>query len=333
MTSKTMARIMQDYADTRQEEERLAKQRKEELYQQDERIQQIDEQVRACGMQAIRACMDGDGDPQAIVSDLKDQLSRLHKERENLLAQYGYAQDYDKVRYRCPDCQDTGYIGRTRCHCLVQRMIEANYADSNLQDELKRNNFDTFDLSRFSSRVLRSSYTMSPRAHMKQVLADMKAYAQAFPDNDPHNLLFYGPPGTGKTFLCDCLAKAILDRGFTVFYMTSASLFSALEKARFSRDPSDSDKDLRQQLYTCSLLILDDLGTEVLTQVSASDLFEIVNQRLLHEKATVISTNLTPQELRRTYTDRLYSRICGSYRLIEFYGPDLRDPAARKAEV
>ena len=151
-------------------------------------------------------------------------------------------------------------------------------------------------------------------------------YADHFPDNDPHSLIFHGTPGTGKTFMADCIAKRVIDRGYTVLYLTANQLCSALEEYRFHRNPSLQEKTelIHDQLADVDLLIIDDLGSEYLNQVTAADLFECFNQRILKRKATIVSTNLEPEKLRATYMDRLYSRFNGYYRFIEFYGPDLR---------
>ena len=168
--------------------------------------------------------------------------------------------------------------------------------------------------------------SITPYRNMQQILAEMKAFSQAFPHNNPHSLIFHGPPGTGKTFLLDCIAKAVLDRGFTVLYLTANQLTSAMEEYRFHRNPQETEKAgmIHDEIPRVDLLILDDLGAEYINQVTAADLFECINTRILSHKSTLISTNLDPEKLRTTYMDRLYSRFKGSYRFIRFFGPDLR---------
>jgi len=72
------------------------------------------------------------------------------------------------------------------------------------------------------------------------------------------------------------------------------------------------------------LLVLDDLGAEVSTVVTSSALFDIINQRLLMRKSTVISTNLSPNGLAAQYSERMVSRFLGNYQLLKFFGEDIR---------
>jgi DNA replication protein DnaC len=138
------------------------------------------------------------------------------------------------------------------------------------------------------------------------------------------NLLLYGASGLGKTFVCHAITKALLEGGFTVLYLPAPRLTRAIEDARFARERSEDAAEMLRAVDDADLLVVDDLGVEVPTIVTASALFDIINQRLLMRKSTVISTNLSPTELRDNYSDRLISRFNGSYEFIKFFGDDLR---------
>ena len=63
-------------------------------------------------------------------------------------------------------------------------------------------------------------------------------------------------------------------------------------------------------------------------------MFTIINTRLLNQNhkitKTIISTNLNVDELFKTYTTRIGSRLAGNYRFLRFFGDDLRFKKAKK---
>ena len=153
-----------------------------------------------------------------------------------------------------------------------------------------------------------------------------------FDDSTEQNLLFTGNTGLGKTFLSNCIAKEILQKGKTVLYQTAPVMFDSIQDSKFGKD--DSNIDLLENLYNVDLLIIDDLGTEKITETKISELFTIINTRLLnsnhHTTKTIISTNLTIQELLKVYTPRIGSRLAGNYRVLRFFGEDLRIKSKNK---
>lgn len=320
-----ITQILREYDTVRTAAKARALERKRQLYLRLPRIEAIDRDLEAFGVHAISTYLRCGGDKAAVLSQLKQHNEALLSEKQRLMAEAGYPADYLAVQYQCPICHDTGYVDGQRCRCLKQRLIDLAYDRSNLKNVLQRENFSTFQLNRFSSEEIPGE-THSPIENIKQVRDFVASYLQAFPHNTPANLFFYGPTGTGKTFFCNCIAKALLDAGFTVLYMTASELCSAFEAYRFrdkSRDMAE-DADIQELIRDTDLLIIDDLGTEFTTALSSSDIFHCINQRILHQKSTIISTNLNLSQISRIYTDRVASRISGSYRLIKLYGPDLR---------
>ena len=79
-----------------------------------------------------------------------------------------------------------------------------------------------------------------------------------------------------------------------------------------------------ERILSCDLLILDDLGTEMTTSFVISALYQILNTRLMTEKSTILNTNLNPVEIARRYSAQIASRIEGEYRLLPFFGEDIR---------
>ena len=131
--------------------------------------------------------------------------------------------------------------------------------------------------------------------------------------------MFYGNSGTGKTFLSWCIAKELLDRGYLVIYKTSAEIMSDLRNIVI-----ENNSILKDLLINCDLLIIDDLGAEQVTDFTNTELFNLINTKLLKNKKMLISTNLTLHQISKLYSDRLYSRLAGNFRNFTFYGDDLR---------
>jgi DNA replication protein DnaC len=166
---------------------------------------------------------------------------------------------------------------------------------------------------------------LSPLSNMQKVVAGCKNFIRHF--NKSHdNLLFTGNTGVGKTFLANCMAKELLDRGYTVIYLTAFRLFDILEKNKFSKDEDSSYEAANQFDYIldCDLLIIDDLGTELNNAFTNSQLYLILNERLLRQKSTIISTNLSLPNINTIYGERIFSRIASNYSVHRIIGEDIR---------
>ena len=183
------------------------------------------------------------------------------------------------------------------------------YRDTGNKD---KDNFEKFDLT---------LYDAAARGTMKQVFTAAKYFAENFPEGS-QNLLFQGGTGLGKTFLSACVARAVADRGYSVCYDTAAAVVGSFEAQKFAHD-EEADARVRRML-SCDLLILDDLGTEMPTPMAASALYTLINTRLAEGKKTIISTNLSFDEMERRYSAQICSRIRGAYERLPFVGRDIR---------
>jgi len=324
MSYKTAFRdVMRAYEADRDRAAALLKERRAEVYRNVPRIREIDEALSQAGIGAAKQILANTGNSQALLAELRQQSATLMEEKQKLLLENGVSEEYFTDIYRCKLCQDTGYgPGGVRCQCLKQRLINKYYDLSNIRDLLDAENFDTFDLRYYSQDIIPSE-GISPHQNMKLIYRIATDFVTHF-DQTFHNLLFYGDTGLGKTFLCNCIAKDLLDKGHTVLYVTAPRIFKLVEDYRFNRDDIDDPDYAIDAVTDVDLLILDDLGAEFSTIVTSSALFDIINQRLLAKKPTVISTNLSPAEFETQYSDRIVSRFLGHYKISKFYGDDIR---------
>ena len=133
-----------------------------------------------------------------------------------------------------------------------------------------------------------------------------------------------GGTGLGKTFLSASIARVVSASGHSVVYDTAGHIFARFEAKKFGRDDGENADTAVSRALGCDLLILDDLGTELMTSFVHSAMYQIVNTRLITGKKTVISTNLSPDELGRRYGAPVLSRLQGEYQILLFFGEDIR---------
>ncbi len=194
---------------------------------------------------------------------------------------------------------------------------------SNLENVLKKENFQNFNIDIFKDQPFEEE-KMTPRENMVEIVGISEGFINNFDENNGENLLFYGTTGLGKTYLCNCIAKALLDKNKIVIYQTAFTILEIIEKHRFSKENNRFNDYQYNLLFEADLLVIDDLGTEVANTFTNAEIFNIVNTRLIGGKKTLISTNLTPKEISDIYTDRVFSRILDKFIPLKFYGPDLR---------
>ena len=142
--------------------------------------------------------------------------------------------------------------------------------------------------------------------------------------NVKEHRFFYGTVGIGKSFLSGCVAQELIEKGYSCFYYSAIELFAQISKETFHTSQKDDLYNLLDYLYNCDLLIIDDLGTENTNSFVSSQLFSIINERSLRKRSTIISTNLSLQELRERYSDRVFSRIVTSFNIVHLSGNDIR---------
>ncbi|MCR5416901.1 MAG: ATP-binding protein [Pseudobutyrivibrio sp.] len=320
LTNEQYDSLMRLYNHKQMRNNQIVAYRTKELYSAIPSLTTLDQEVTDISISSISAMFDG-ADMSQTTASSKQKLAELKKKREHMIVDAGFPADYLEPPYDCPDCKDTGYINGKRCHCFKQAAINIVYKQSNISTILSKENFDAYDLTLFSDDYYEKENGLSARATAQKALEDAKNFVQNF-KQDGGNLLLLGQTGCGKTFLSNCIAKALLDEGVSVIYFTAFELFDIFEKQVFKKNIDVAD--LHDQIFDCDLLIIDDLGTELPNSFTTSRLFQCLNERLLRNKSTIISTNYNLALLRDTYSERITSRIFSCYKIIEFLGEDIR---------
>jgi len=324
MNSRTKADIQRIYEQRRDNSQRALEKRQQEVYRRLPRVREIDDEIRRTGIRMAKAVLGSTEAAEDLVIKTQERIEALKMEKAYLLTEENISADYLEPKYQCSQCKDTGYLeDGTRCKCLKQEMINRAYQMSNLDRILHKENFQSFNIDLFSDKPFEGE-ALTPRENMADIAGYAEGFIGNFDEDNGENLLFYGTTGLGKTFLCNCIAKALLDRNKIVIYQTAFTILDILERRRFRRDESDMTDYEYSMLFDADLLIVDDLGTEVSNSFTNAEIFNIVNTRLLSGKKTIISTNLTPNEISEIYTDRVFSRIFDKFIPLKFYGKDLR---------
>ena len=283
-----------------------------EVYMAVPQYKTLSDRISSLSVDAAKAALRGEN----TLSGLNSRIAQIQSQMSGLLVQAGFPKDYLTPHYVCPKCKDTGYIGNEKCSCFIQASIDLLYRESNITRYSSNETFDNFSLDFYSTEFTDPSTGLNSRDNAESVLSKCKDFVQHFPSGD--NILFYGDTGVGKTFLSNCIARALLDNAHSVLYMSAIELFDS-----FSAYNEDAG-GMQSQIEECELLIIDDLGTELSNTFTNSKLFHCINSRLLGGRSTIISTNFALNELMDAYSERIFSRISSSYKLLKLYGDDIR---------
>lgn len=292
-----------------------ANERARELHNLFPEIASIDIELSKTGLQIFSASLSGK-DYKERLAYVRARNEELQEKRANILIANGYPADYSDVKYECEKCGDTGFIDNTMCSCMKEALVLAGIENSGFASLIREQSFDNFSLNYYSNSAI--SYE-----HMQKNLEYLKDYVQTFSPSTSKSILMVGNTGLGKTHLSSAVAKGIIEKGYDVFYTSAIDLFSNFEIQRFKSYSNDSDAII-ERYFESDLLIIDDLGTEMINQFSVSTLYNLINDRLSRKKPTIVNTNLSYDEIQKKYTDRIASRFIGEYKVCSFKGTDIR---------
>ncbi len=281
-------------------------------------LAEIHRRLAESGFEIFGAALSGE-DVDAKLSSIKSENRALRERKRELLTAAGFPEDYTEPRYECSLCHDTGYSDGNMCTCMKKALVMAGIEASGLGELVRTQSFESFSLD---------YYTGADRENVRRNRDALRSYAEGFCGKGDKSWLLMGATGLGKTHLSSSVATEVIKRGFDVIYVSAASMFSVFEKQRFGGgDTGDMSVD---DFYDTSLLIIDDLGTEVTNQFTLSCLYNIINTRMINGRSSIINTNLEKDELRRRYSDRIISRLFGEYIPLLFTGNDIRAQKLRR---
>lgn len=324
MYNRILKEISLDYERKRDRKIREREVRRQKVYKTLPVVEKIEEEIFRTGLAMTKNVLGNPEGYERLAEEAREKMEKLSMRKAILLTEANIKPEYMELDYDCETCRDTGYLeDGSQCHCLRQELVSRAYEMSNIQEALKRENFNSFDIGVFTDEKF-EDFELSPRENMLDIAGLAQTFIKNFDRKDGMNLLFYGSTGLGKTFLSNCIAKELLDQNKIVIYQTAFTILEIIERHRFGRGDRRFNEFQYNLLFEADLLIIDDLGTEVGNTFTNAEIFNIVNTRILANKKTLISTNLTPNEISEIYTDRVFSRILDKFLPLEFYGPDLR---------
>ncbi len=284
--------------------------RKQEVYARFPRLQDIDTELALLGSRLIETALSGNGNRDGINQKILD----LNAERNEILKQNGVG---SAPSCECGLCGDTGYTDGKLCSCVKERAKRLTTEEMTSDVPIQNCRFDNFSLDFYSQTPDENGH--SPYESVKNTLALSKKFADEFPSGK--NLFFCGATGLGKTHLSLAIANAVIEKGYGVVYDSAQNLVTKMSREQFSRS---AEMPYTDAVLSADLLILDDLGTEFSTSFSSSVIYNVINTRQLKGLSTVISTNLSLKEIEAAYSQRVLSRIIGSYTMRLFFGDDIR---------
>ena len=306
--ARLLSRARARLAEIREENAAQQQRRIRDVYARLPEVEQIDSTLRSHMIALARLAFSrGEGSEEKIAA-LQEENTTLQMRRAEKLVENGYPVTWTDEIYSCPLCHDTGKTASGGiCSCLEG--LYNKELSKELSTLLRSGDecFDRFDLTLYSDQY--SDYCK-----------DCKHWSRMCGES------YLGEPGLGKSYLSACIGREVAEKGFTVYYDTAVAAFGAFEKQQFSRDPDEADAAAEKvrNMLTCDLMILDDLGTEVVTPVVTSALYTLINTRVNNKKPTIINTTLYPDELAARYTSSICSRLNGFYKTIHFAGSDIR---------
>lgn len=326
MSNSTLKMVLKEYEQKRLTNELALDKKLRDFYLKNPDVNSIIDKINRTSIAISKNILLNNGSDE--LEKLKKDLEKYKKEKVDLLNKLNISDDFFKPDYSCKLCNDTGYLidnNQIMCTCLKQELLNIEYNRSNISS-LESENFNHFNLKLFSDVVNETKYNspISPKENIEKINEIAENFIQNFNDENEKNLLFTGNTGLGKTFLTNCIANELLKQGKTVLYQTAPVMLDGIMDYRFGKNNNFNYNDL----LNVDLLIIDDLGTESLNNMKFSELFNILNTRLLnqnhHITKTIISTNLSLNNLFRTYDERIFSRLVGYYNICRFFGEDLR---------
>lgn len=310
------AKVRSEFAQKRQNALKISSDRRKELHDRCPEIVRIDSELAKTGMLIMEEIAKGSAQLSERLHDIQLDNEELQRQRLSYLKVYGYPENYDLPAYECALCEDTGYIDREMCGCMKQALNRQAMIRAGLAGLFQNQRFDSFQLKYYE-------FDQGLYRRMQGYKNYAMKYAEQFSADTYESLLLCGNTGLGKTHLSTAIAGRVIERGFDVVYESAPNLLAAFEAERFGRSYNGVSPDTGR-FFTCDLLVIDDLGAEMTNSFTVGCLYNLINTRLVGRKPMIVSTNLSGDELRSRYNDRIASRLFGEFSIMRFDGKDIR---------
>ena len=326
MRREILVQLQTEYEQRRQNNDRIFFARRAEVEARCPEIGRLMDGRQQLIFSSIRGILAG-----TPMADVEKKMADMNEQIRQHLVRNGYAPDYLEPVFTCPICRDTGYVGdpvRELCPCMQKEISRRLYQEIGLQ-ETEEQSYATFDLNVFPSEI-DPKLGVSQRQMMDMIRNMTKTWAENWPNvKEEHGVLLSGQSGLGKTFLMHCMLHVLVERGLQVMLLSSFKAQDIMRRAYYSRDGQD-DMDL---LMNQDVLMIDDFGSEpLLDNITVTQFFNLINERQIHRRACVFSTNLAPYDLVKRYSERISSRLLDrrTMMIVEMRGRDVRRQAAEK---
>lgn len=330
MSTNNLESLLSEYEQKRRKAEMDLDERIENLYKKFPELEEIDDKINQISIDKTKAILN----KKNGIEEMDKEISKLKKQKEDFLNKNNIKQEYFEPNYECKICKDTGYVQdinnkTVMCNCLKQKLLNMSYNKSNLSD-IKKENFENFNINLFSDEINTQKYKIkcSPRQNMINIKNACMKFIENFDNLDEKSLLFVGNTGLGKTYMSNAIANELLKKGKTVLYQTAPVLLETIIDNKFNKYKNHNADSFYKNVLNVDLLIIDDLGTESINTLTVSELFTIINTRILNlnnkPTKTIISTNFSIEQIFKNYEERIGSRIAGNYNIYQFVGEDLR---------
>lgn len=281
----------------------------------------VEREMADCALKAVKAIGLGDDAEKQVIEISKKSLEAQQRRKE-LLKSAGFPEDYLEAKYTCPICHDTGSHDGYYCECYKRLVRQTAVDELGIGSQIKKCTFDSFQLDCYPNTV-DPVLGISQKEQMKTVYEYCYEWAKDFSKNST-GLIMLGKTGLGKTHLSLAILGVVINKGYSVYYDSVQNIMDKLQKEHFSRNAQGEQESVTQELFESDLLILDDLGAEFSTQFTVSQLYNILNTRMINSLPVIISTNLTVREIEEKYSQRIASRVVGSCVPLQFCGKDIR---------
>ncbi len=321
---RALARAGQILHDRAQAHENELNRRAERLAALCPELGSIAAQLRRTVIGVISGALSSGADMADNLRRAQEQNRRLRARRAELLLSLGYPTDYLDRTPLCPHCSDSGYTEDGMCRCLQSIYREELANGLHTACGVAPITLEKLDLTVYSDVRVPSERT-TVRESMRYNVHICRQFAENALARE--SLFFCGQPGTGKTWLAAATGYTLCEKGVYVVYVSAGTFFACCEDDRFRRT-EEARAEIRRW-ESCDVLILDDLGTENMSSLNASALYQLLNTRLAAGRATILCAGFGLDELSKRYGAQTASRVGGECRTLYFRGDDLRSRRGR----